>query len=382
MPKVKHLDWEKFIAYNMEQQNIAEFQAELNDLDGRGLYELETYSLFNRYLIDRPANYAFHRTIINYPVDPVDIMRDCLIDGQVILRVEDAEHIKIEEFVSRATWADFTDDLNFIEIKYVYEETNKQDYYHVEHYIKNPDGTATWIVFKPVSPQVPEREWVIDFEMELPIFPYVGIRWVFNQSFLSPLKQAIVRLETAYRTIGAENIDRMGLALYLEGITNVEDIKTAPRKMGRRVHILPKDSKFHSPSPDAPGMALMVEELNRLETAIEKASGVVSTERLATLSGVSRSIAEKPLIMLADELRGRFTKGMTEVVELAKVAGGAEDLKVSYRPLRHIEDKNVHLTTLDKARELNDEDPTLGITIEEYSIELRLLLDLGPETGK
>lgn len=374
MPKkTPEIDWPKFLEYNMEQQNIADFQAALNRMDGRGLYEMESLSLVNKYLINRPVNYAFHRTLINYSVKPIDIMRACLIDGQVILKVDDSEHIKMEEFVSKATWDDFTDELNFVEIKYVYEEAIGKDYYHVEQYIKLSDGQAQWIVYEPVPPEAPEANWKVKLSTTLPVFPYVGIRWIFNESFLMPLKTAIIRLESAYRVIGAENIERMGLSLYLEGVRNAEDIKTAPRKMGRRVHILPKDSKFHSPSPDAPGMELMVVELENLQTAIEKASGVVATEKLATLSGISRTIAEKPLIMLADELRSRFTGGMVEVEELSKAMGGAPDLKISYRQLKYIEDRNSYLNILDKAKEAE------AISDEEYAIELRMLLDLSPE---
>ena len=377
--KKHEIDWQKFLNYNMEQQNIAEFTKQMAELTGRELYESEMMSLSPKYLIDTPVNYAFHRTQINYPVEPVDVMRDCLIDGHVFIRVEDANHIRIEEYVSRAEWSDYDETLNFIEIKYVYTEVNKEDFYHVEHYRRNPDGTATWIVFKPVSPNAPESEWVVAYTIELPIFPYVGIRWVFNQSFLTPLKRAIIALERAYVVIGAENIERMGLQLYIQNIKNIEDIQTAPRKMGRRVHILPKDATFHSPASDAPGMELMLVEITNLQQAIERASGVVAPMQLALLSGKSREMAEKPLIILADELRNRFTKGMLEVVELSRLTGGAPELKLSYRPLKYIEDKNSYIAILDKARELNNTDPSLGISLDEYSKELRLLLDMNPE---
>lgn len=373
MPKKQEpLDIQKFLDYNMQQQDMIAFKNQLDSMDGRELYELETISLYNKYLVDRPVNYAFHRVMVNYPVSPIDIMRDCLIDGQVILRVADAEHIRIEQYVSRVEWDAFDNTLNFIEIKYVYQDGGR-DYYHVEHYIKNPDNTATWTVYKPLRGNGTSEELVVDYTIELPLFPFVGIQWVFNTSFLMPPKAALIRLELAAQVIGAENVDRMGLALYLEGIRNVEDIKSAPRKMGRRVHILPKDAKFHSPGSDAPGMELMVIEYNNLISAIEKATGVVSTENLASLSGVSRMIAENPLIILAEELRNRFTNGMVEVVELASLMGGAEELKISYRPLKHIENKTEYLNILDRAIEKE------AITDEEHITELRLLLDLSPE---
>jgi len=106
---------------------------------------------------------------------------------------------------------------------------------------------------------------------------------------------------------------------------------------------------------------------------------VVAPMQLALLSGKSREMAEKPLIILADELRNRFTKGMLEVVELSRLTGGAPELKLSYRPLKYVEDKNSYIAILDKARELNNTDPSLGISLDEYSKELRLLLDMNPE---
>lgn len=376
MPKKKpELDWEKFLKHNIEQQDIAEFTKKLNSMCGRELYEMETWSLNNKHLIDRPVNYAFHRTLINYPVEPIDIMRDCLIDGQVFLRVEDATHISIEQYVHRAEWDSFTDILNFIEIKYIYTETNQENYYHIEHYIKNPDGTAEWIIYKPVKGEVPETEWKIDFQMTLPYFPYVGIRWIFNQSFLEPLKASVIRLEAAYRTIGAENIDRLGAMVFFEGVRNVDDVKSGPRLMGRRIGIAPEGSKIHTAGSDPAGIELMLAEVENLQAAIEKASNVVSTEKLASLSGLSRQVAERPLIMLADELRNRFTKGMQRVEELAKPLGGAPVLEISYKPL----EEQIPRTLQEQVNLLDSSLEKGYITEEEYTREIRLLLNLGPE---
>lgn len=377
MPKnlsMNEPDWSKFLSYSLEQQNIAEFRDQLASLTGRELYELETLCLVNRYLIDRPVSYAFHRARITYPVSPMEIMRQCMIDGQVFLYVADANHISITEYVSEARWNPFSDQLEFIQVKYVFEADNGQDYYNVEEYYRNPDGTATYVIYEPIrGDNVHPKDWKVQMRLTIPYFPFVGIRWINNIGFLQPMKEAIIRLESAYRVIGAENIERMGLSLYLEGIRNIDDIKTAPRKMGRRVHILPKDARFHSPNPDAPGMELMVHEINNLHAAIEKASGVVSTEKVASLSGVSRQVAERPLVVLAEELRNRFSDGMMEVYDLVSVFGTPPELKISYRSLKYIDDKNTYLSVLDRAYEKN------AITDQEYNAELRLLLDLDPE---
>lgn len=371
MPKKETtFDWQKFVNFSMEQQDIAEFQNNLKSLTGRQLYDLNTLSLMNKFLINRPINYALHRTQINYPISPMEAMKTCLLDGTVFIRVEDSTHMRIDKQVYHGEWGAFDDQLNFVEIRFIFVRDGV-DFTHIEHWAQTPNG-ATQVVFEAVRGDViREKELKVAFTMDFPLFPFVGIRWIDAESFLAPLKESVIRLEAAFRVIGAENIERMGLSLYLEGVRNVDDIKSAPRKMGRRVHILPKDAKFHSPSPDAPGMELMIKEIENLDRAIEKASGVVSTEKLASLSGISRQIAENPLVILSDEIRNRFAKGMKEVVETAKIVDPrADELKISFRTIKYVSDTDKQIRLIDKAVERE------AITLEEEILELRLLLDL------
>lgn len=381
--KISSVDWEKVVDYAAEQQRIAEFVAKMEALTGRELYEMQTLSLVNRFLIDRPISRAFRKTLINYDVKPIEIMRSCLVDGFVFLKVEDIEHISILKFVTKGVWDEFTGDILKIETKYLYyDEQYRKDMYRIEWYeqIKSLSITGEitssmlHTVFRPVDPADvnDEKKWVIAVSFTFPRFIFVGIRWIDDLSFLMPLKENIINLERAYRVIGAENIERMGLQLYISGVRNLEDIKTAPRRMGRRVHILPTDADFHSPGSDAAGMELMIAEIVNLTAALEKASCVVAAEKLAVLSGISRSIAEEPLNALAEGLRDLFEAGMMEVYELALFMGGAEKPVITYRPLKIIEDKVGHLKILDRAIELN------AITPEEEIQELRLLLELSP----
>lgn len=373
--KITTVDWEKVVDYAAEQQRIADFVAKMDALTGRELYEMQTLSLVNRFLIDRPISRAFRKTLINYEVKPIDIMRSCLIDGFVFLRVEDIEHISILKFVTKGVWDEFTGDIILIETKYVYyDEQYRKDMYHIERFEQIGEGMLH-TVFQPVDPSDvnDEKKWVISTVSTFPRFIFVGIRWIDDLSFLMPLKENIINLERAYRVIGAENIERMGLQLYISGVRNLEDIKSAPRRMGRRVHILPTDADFHSPGSDAAGMELMIAEIVNLTAALEKASCVVAAEKLAVLSGISRSIAEEPLNALAEGLRDLFENGMMEVYELARFMGGAEKPVITYRPLKIIEDKPGHLKILDRAVDLN------AISPEEEIQELRLLLELSPE---
>ncbi len=373
--KITAVDWEKVVDYAAEQQRIADFVASMDALTGRELYEMHTLSLVNRFLIDRPISRAFRKTLINYDVKPIEIMRSCMVDGFVFLRVEDKDHIRILKHVTKATFDDETEETILIETKFIYyDEQRRGTFYHIERFERIGKGML-WTVFQPVAPSDvnDEKKWVTKTSSTFPVFIFVGIRWVDDISFLLPLKDNIINLERAFRVIGAENIERMGLQIYISGVRNVDDIKSAPRRMGRRIHILPTGAQFDSPGSDAPGKDLMIDEIINLTVALEKASCVVAAEKLAVLSGVSRSIAEEPLNALAESLRDLFEKGMMDVWELARRMGGAEKPIITYRPLKIIEDKLGHLKILDRAVDLN------AISPEEEVQELRLLLELSPE---
>ena len=366
--KIK-VDWNKYLDSVEWNQDMADFINSLAEASGRDLYEMESRALTARYLIDRPVNYALYSTTINYPVDPIEIMKYSLIDGVAFVRVEGKDNIKIDEFVSIGNFNPISDELEFVERKWLFEDEYGNDLWHIEWYTLNPDGTALFVQYEAEDDTKPEL-WVVIEEMELPFLPYVGIPWISSQSFLVPYRDAIIRLEGAFRVIGVENIERMGLSLYLEGVRDVDQIKTAPRKMGRRVHMLPKDSKFHSPAPDQPGMQLMIEEIDLLEKAIQRASGVISPRELANMSAEAKKVAEKPLLILAEDVRKRFMKGMQSIVEKVQTIESAPALRVSFKPLREVADKSGYLAVLEVAREAN------AIDDKEYINELRCLLDM------
>jgi len=366
--KIK-VDWNKYLDTVEWNQDMADFINSLSEASGRDLYEMESRALTARYLIDRPVNYALYSTTINYPVDPIEIMKYSLIDGVAFVRVEGKDNIKIDEFVSIGNFNPISDELEFVERKWLFEDEYGNDLWHIEWYTLNPDGTALFVQYEAEDDTKPEL-WVVIEEMGLPFLPYVGIPWISSQSFLVPYRDAIIRLEGAFRVIGVENIERMGLSLYLEGVRDVDQIKTAPRKMGRRVHMLPKDSKFHSPAPDQPGMQLMIEEIDLLEKAIQRASGVISPRELANMSAEAKKVAEKPLLILAEDVRKRFMKGMQSIVEKVQTIESAPALRVSFKPLREVADKSGYLAVLEVAREAN------AIDDKEYINELRCLLDM------
>lgn len=368
--KKQKIDMRKYSKYLAEQQNIKEFMESLKNLTGRELYDLDTYSLMNKFLIDRPIEYALHRARINYQISPMETMKTCLLDGAVYIRVEDADHIRIEKNVFRGKWDVWENHLTFVEIRFVFTR-NGADFTHIEQWAKTDTGSHQTI-FHPVRGTVVDKTKLkISFEDDFPYFPFVSILWVDGESFLEPLSDAVIRLEAAFRVIGVENTDRLGAAIFLENVRNLTDIKTAPAIMGRRIHSLPKGGKFHSVGSDAPGIQLMLTEIENLISAIEKASGVVSTEKLASLSGISRMIAENPLMILSDEIRSRFRAGMELVVETARIVQpSAPELKLKFKTIKFIVDTDKHIKLIDRAKLVE------AITPEEEILELRMLLDL------
>lgn len=367
--KPPDIDWNAYLEDIATRQEVDRVVKEMAEMSGRQLYEMPSYSNMASYLVNRPSVNAMHGTITNYPIEPLDMATNLLIDGAVYYKLDDFQHIRRELYVKLAEWDYFSDQLVSVLIGYVTE--GGQWYY--EHYTRLDDGCLK-IVYKPTRKEVAPDELEkleVDYTIEYPFFPFVGARWKEGQSFLDPPKASLIRLETAYRIVGMENTERRGLSLYIEGVRDKSDIQTAPRKFGRNVHLLPKDAKFHSPGSDAPGIELMRWEVDRLEEGIERSTGVVSTERLATLSGISRVIAEKPLIFLCEQIRQIYSELLVEVQDTLSGLGAPEP-EVSYRSLTQVshEEARVVVDILNLALD------SKVITDEEYAREVRSLLNL------
>jgi hypothetical protein len=361
--KVKTIDWNTALDAEIWQQSLLSVMQELEDMSGRDLYDLHTYSLCPRYLIDRPCNFAMHGTFTNYEIDSEQLMKTCLIDGSAFVKIGDWRHLDIEKYVIEVIYDGFTEELKEIWTDYVAEDT----LHYTTMYAVGPPATQT--NYKPQR-TCEKARLEVDEVITLPYFPYVGFFWHNKTSFLDPVHEAVIRLEAAYRVVAVENIERKGMQLYLQGVRNVDDIKSAPRKLGRSVHILPDGATFHNPGSDAPGLELIKWEIVQLWEGLEKATGVVSTEKLASLSGVSRLIAEKPLLMLCEDIRNVYEKGMADVETACKGIAGAPPLEISFQPLHEIESPGAYLGWINEAY-------TKGVISEvEYIREFRRLLEM------
>jgi len=367
--KKPKFDWNQYIDNLAAKQDLERFMSDLAGMTSRDLYEMESYTLKAQYLIDRPVSFAMSDAETPFPIDPVVAMTNALVDGASYLEVRDADTM----YLDSDNIVDVTFDYNTAELltitRQYYTETG---YYYTDRWERvttDPSETTIYTIYAARKDSGLEN-LVIELQIELPIFPWVAFIWRNQTPFLSKYREALIRLEGLARIIAADNTERRGMALYLEGVRSIDQIKIAPRRLGRAVHMLPAGAKFHSPSPDPSGVELIEMEFANLNDAIDRASGVVSAEKLATLSGISRQIAMQPLLILADEIRDVFVTGLKLIHRTAQMMGGAPELTYKFPPLTVIENKDQYLNLLTVAYEKG------AIDEIEFHRGLRRLLEI------
>ena len=188
---------------------------------------------------------------------------------------------------------------------------------------------------------------------------------------IGEVKESVVRLEAVYRIVSTTNNE--GGKSYITGIDNTAKLKTTPLNFGIGVRILPPNANFVKDPVDTGRVDLLKWETDKLWDGIEKATSVVSVDKLAVLSGESRTIAEKPLLMLAEDLRKLFTDFLYEIYETLMGVPGTEEPTVSYASLRvptQFSTPDMEVNVLDRA--------LLGKAIddEEWRQKIRYLLGL------
>lgn len=395
MPKrAPALDWNGYYDALWRRQYDEQIVKAIENLCGRDLYEQSTLSGMSKYLINRPVSYALHGSEINYPVDCQKIMRWCLIDGRVVLRIGDPQHIRIQEHVREVRYDN--EECSFVRIQYYIDDPEglpgnaqliyREDYTRTK-YVINPDSksleeSTRWATKVEVyKGQKKEEDLVITLTFTIPFWIFVAIPWIDEESFLEAPKKSIVRLEGAYVQVESENTRHSMRKLFIVGVKKTDN-KPTPQEMAERVNYLPSGGEAYYVDSDTGGVSLMFEEEIKLEEAIERMTGVISIKQLANLSGDSRQIAETPLVQLAEEIRTRFEKGMQKVVAILQDYFGltntdinmeSPDLRINYQFLRIVTDKAQHLAIIATAKEKN------AITPDEERREYRRLLNLSQD---
>lgn len=356
----------------------------IDNLTGRDLYGQATLTGMARYLVNRPVQYALHGTQINYDVDCQKIMRDCLIDGFVMLRVVGPADVVIQNYVHEVMHERGDEgELTFVRIQYAVQpesEKQRQVKMYREDWIrmKYPGATFDIALVRIYNQVLKEKDFEVILEYTFPYWPFVEIQWIDRESIIDSVKKSIIRLDGAAVQVSSENTRHSGRKLFIVGMKR-DDNKVDPRTAGDRINYLPENAEAYYVDVDTGGIMMMFEEEDRLVEWIHNTTGVVSIKQLAGLSGESRQIAETPLIQLAEEIRSRFEDGIAECVEISQGVFGLKniylgvespDIHISFTFLRFIADREEHMKILDKAVIRG------AVTQEEEVQELRRLLYL------
>ena len=313
--KPKQLDWETYINSLNMAADVQVAMAQMESMTARELYEMGSYTNAVKYIVNRPVNHAMHGTEGNYGVDPVNVMRNALIDGRAYYKVESQEYIQFDKYVVDAIVDVFSNRIDYLMVCYPVEVDDGKTMYWWASYERTLVGECLYTTYYLTdSSDVRKEDLSVEDQYELIDIPYVCAVWNEGVSIIDEARTALIRLEVVARVIGEENMDNR--VRYLVGGDDITKIGSAPRRWGRPFRILPPNSSVENPASDTAAINLLTHEEAELWNNIEKSTGVVSTEKLATLSGVSRVIAEKPLLMLCDNVRASFMRFIYDVYEL------------------------------------------------------------------
>lgn len=385
--KEQKIDWETYVMSEGLKQDIENVQNKIAGLTPRELYDLPTYTNVAKYLVRRPSEFAMHGTETNYPVDPVEVIENTLIDGNSYYKVEDIEHIRRSEFVYKVDIDQWTEEILFILTCYPIEdgqfyfwESWKVETVLDESEVASQICTYTRYYKTQGCDDKTADNLKVELEIPLPFLPWVKISWKHGVSLIGEVKESVVRLEAVYRITATENNE--GGKSYITGIDNTAKLKSTPLNFGIGVRILPPNANFVPDPIDAGRVTLLQWETERLWDGIEKATSVISVDKLTVLSGESRTIAEKPLLMLAEDLRKLFTDFLYDIYDLLMGVPGTEEPTVSYASLRvptQFSTPEMEVNVLDRA--LLQE----AIDLIEWKQKVRYLLGLDatqlPKTG-
>lgn len=368
--KDKPFDEIAYIRQLVIQQDVDNLVKQLELLSARDLYDLDTHTNVAKYLIKRPSEYAMHGAVTNYLLDPVETMEDILIDGICYYMVGDWQHVRKDDYVYTAEVDHWTQEILYILTCYpIYENTK----YYWQSWALSPFGGATYTQYlvTETNDEETSKNLQAEFQIELPYMPWVAGRWKHGIGLVETVRSSVIRLEAVYQIVSATNNE--GRMNFVTGVDDVKQIREAPHRFGKTWRILPKDSDAKSLGPDGTDLELLRDEKEWLWEGIEKSTGVVSVDKLTVLSGESRTIAEKPLIMLAEDVRTVWNKLLMDVYELV----GGPKPETSYKPLTvtpYFPNPEVLVRILDDAVEKGD------ITEEERKAKKRYMLDLDENT--
>jgi hypothetical protein len=341
-PNVSYLNLNRLRRRMQENENSEWYKS----LTGRDLYEMDTINLMNKTVIDRPITLSLNNVEVTLTsgsgtakdddkeivksIDPESIMTDCMIDGRVVIRIQDSwDNLEVEPWDQIHTVeTDGTGYISYLRIQYQIEvENNRQggwfrrDYRKIE-FIDFDTGRRDIVYVRIDFPIVKRPE---DFEKvdpneiivtEIPYIPFVAMTWNKAQvDFLITAKRAFIELERVSIEISGENNKHSRRKLFIKAPAHTEK---EVAELGNQINQLTPEGDAFYPDPHAAVINGFFKEKDDAIEAIENKTGVVATEKIVALSGVSRITAMKSLIDLSQKIRKKFIALMVLIEELFK----------------------------------------------------------------
>lgn len=330
-------------------------------IDGRDLYEMPSRTMMAHTVIDRPVSLALNDVAVvlkedgdepplkpkrrteNSPdideekekeeiksVHPVEIMTNAMVDGVAVIKIDMGwEFIEIVPYWEIArVQTDGKGLIKFLRIQFrEVDDNGKKGLWFRRDYVKEPileereDGTFEVTGMQAFRIDWPKVRRVEDFEQNGPIskteiefIPFVAFEWnKRHESFLMPSKFAFIELERVSREISGENVKHSTRKLFVKD-SNAADAELGV--LGDQVNLLSEKGDAFYPDPHAAVIQGFFKERKDAVEFIENATGVVATEKIVALSGVSRITAMKGLVDLSKKIRRIFTDGMIETEQI------------------------------------------------------------------
>lgn len=346
----------------------------LKSITGRFLYEMPTVTMKARNVVDKPVSQALcdvRFQLINdknkkkkkkdkeefISFQAIDIATNTMVDGFSVVRLGPGwDFITIEPALNiRILETDAKGHIIFIRIQHLVDDVEgkpvwfRRDYWQeiikIEDDFTNVEESEKKF-FRRDWPLVRKETEFADIEKEgqeeidektvvteIPFIPFVAFEWNSrHESFLLPARDAFIELERVSIEISGENHDHHTRKLYVTGAPQTEIL---PADLGERVNILNTGDKAFYPDPHAQAMNSFFKERDDQERFIENFTGVIATEKIATLSGISRIIAMTSLVKLAKKIREVLLAGLIRIEEIFNGIEGVEskELLVLFSPL-------------------------------------------------
>lgn len=405
----------KNLTHLRKEMEIAQTEKWFREITGRFIYEMYTRTLMNKTVVDRPVSLALNgiavvigekpdetddgsisENVANTPedekkkddiksIDPIDVMTNTMVDGAAVVRlgtgwkdltVEKPEYIKILR-------TDGDGFITFLRLQYKVKVKGVKNgrWFRRDYFIKfrideagNPIRDESMISYRQDWKKV-DREGDFDSAEPLPkveinFIPFVAFEWnKAHQSFLEPKKKAFLELERVSGEISGENVKHSRRKLFVK-IPKNTDLKL--EYLGDNVNLLTEKGDAFYPDPHSAVINGFFKERDDEVSFIENATGVVATEKIVALSGVSRLTAMKSIIDLAKKIRKIFLDGMMRIEELFQKHGFDErDMLILFPPLGMlVVDVNNQDALLEKAFNAGD------ITEHERKESRRMMLGL------